>query len=432
MKKTTYLLIGGGVSSARAVESIRQLDRSGSITLVSRERELPYDRPPLSKELLRGEIRARDIRCKPRRYYWRNRVRFYAGRSVERLDPGGSARVAYLSDGTEIAFEKCLIATGAEPVRLAAPGSDLSGIHTLRTLRDLRALRADIDAAIAGGRTGTPVVIIGAGFIGMEAAASLTSLGLSVTVVEREEQAWPGFADRATADRIAEYLRDRGVSFRFGETVTAFGGAPREKAGTGAMAVSTVTTSSGELPCAFVCLAVGVTPNVALGEAAGLAVDDGIVVDETMRARFTDGRPAEGVYAAGDIARYPDPYFGESRRVEHYGQAEYTGLLAGMNMTGANRPYDLLTYVWSDLFDLHIEFAGSSAAAEKVLVRGSLEEHRFVSLYLSKGRLLAFLAVNWQEAEFGPLRFMIQQRTDLSEREGTLLDVEHPLAVLLG
>ena len=440
MIRTTYLLIGGGVSSARAVESIRQTDRAGTITLVGREPELPYDRPPLSKELLRAEVRGRSIRCKPRRYFRRQSVSLYLGRTVERLTLDSAPRVADLSDGTKIAFEKCLIATGAEPARLPVTGSDLEGIHLLRTVADMRAIVSDTRAALRKQRARPPVIVIGAGFIGMELAASLTTLGLAVTVVEKEWQAWPGFADAETARIAADHLTSHGVTLLFGETVTEFragrhagrAGAVRLRSKVSADRVASVRTASGkELQCSMVCVAVGVRPNVALAEAAGLEVSDGVVVDRTLEARFANGNPAHGVYAAGDIARYPDPYFSRGRRVEHFGQAEYTGLLAGMNMAGASRPYDLLTYVWSDLFDMHIECAGLPGTAERTLVRGATADNRFVTLSLSGGKIVGFLAVNWPEAEFGPLRFLIQQGTDITGREELLLDSTRPLAPLM-
>ncbi len=424
--RTTYLLIGGGLASARAVESIRQADKRGRICLVGRERELPYDRPPLSKELLRGELREREIRCRPRSFYLRNRVRLLLGRSVEHLDLRTSPGTARLSDGAEIRFEKCLIATGAAPRRLPVPGNELEGIHLLRTLADMRSLSADAARASKSGVNGRTAVVVGAGFIGMEAAASLTSLGFSVTVIEKQEQIWPGFADRETAEHVARFQEFHGITIHFGETVAEF------RAGADASRVASVVTGSGrELAAALVCVAVGVTPNVKLAEEAGLEVADGIVVNDRLEARPVRAGTAGAVFAAGDVARYPDPYFSRSRRVEHYGQAEYTGLLAGMNMAGSQRPYDLLTYVWSDLFDMHIEFAGCPGIADSHLTRGKAEEGRFVTIYLSGGRITAFLAVNWPESDFGPLRYLIQQGTDLSGRHGQLADGSTPLATLL-
>lgn len=424
--KTTYLLIGGGLASARAVESIRQADRRGRICIVGREPELPYDRPPLSKELLRAELRDRDIRCKPRSFYVKKRVRLLLGRSVERLDLETSPRIAHLSNGTEISFDKCLIATGAEPRRLPVPGNELDGVHLLRTLADLRSLAADARKALSSGGPKPAAVVVGAGFIGMEAAASLTTLGFAVTVIEKQEQIWPGFADGQTAARVARFQESHGISIHFAETVAEF------RSGLDASRVSAVVTGSGrELACDLVCVAVGVTPNTKLAQDAGLEVADGIVVNDRLEARLAGVGIAEGVYAAGDVARYPDPYFSRSRRVEHYGQAEYTGLLAGMNMAGSKRPYDLLTYVWSDLFDMHVEFAGCPGIADRRIARGSADEGKFLMIYLSKGHVAAFLAINWPESDFGPLRYLIQQGTDLSGREQQLADAATPLATLL-
>ncbi len=426
MKNARYLIIGAGVSAARAVESIRQTDSRGTIVLVGQEPELPYDRPPLSKELLRGEISADSIRCKPRRYYRKNRVRLLLGKSVESIDLASVPRTARLSDGGKIPFEKCLIATGAEPRRLPVPGNDLDGVHYLRTLSDARRLALGAAAALRQRTAGAGAVVVGAGFVGMETASSLSRLGLPVTIIEQRDQVWPGFADRETAQRITRFQEAHGISILLGETVKEI-----RPAGDATVAGSVVTSSGIAVPCSLVCIAVGVTPNVRVAEEADLLIDDGVVVDLQMRARHKGGEPAEGVFAAGDIARYPDPYFSRLRRVEHYGQAEYTGLLAGANMAGAERSYDLLTYVWSDLFDAHIEFAGDSSSGDQHLLRDVTAENRFVTLTLEKGRLVAFFALNWPEADFGPLRFMIQHRIDLSGKEERLTDPGQPLSALL-
>jgi NADPH-dependent 2,4-dienoyl-CoA reductase/sulfur reductase-like enzyme len=202
----------------------------------------------------------------------------------------------------------------------------------------------------------------------MEVAASLTQRGVQVTVIEAQPHIWARFADATLAGFFQDYCIQNGVTFYTDEMVTEIRGHDRP---------SSVTTRSGkELPCDFVCIGVGIVPNVELARQAGLKVDNGVVVNEHLRSSHPD------IYAAGDVANYQDPVFGKRRRVEHWGHAEYCGQLAGQNMAGAYNTYDLVTYVWSDIFDLHLEFAGDETEHDQVLLRGRFEDKSFIVLYL--------------------------------------------------
>lgn len=399
MKFIPYLLIGGGLACGQAAKQLRASDPEGGIVLVGEEPYLPYDRPPLSKEFLRGEKPRNELFFDPESFFRDRRIDLQLGVSVQRLDL--SSKTATLANGEVFAFEKALIATGGRPIRLKIPGSDWPGVHYLRTLDDAAAI-----AAQAG--PGKRAVIIGAGFIGMEVAASLTQRGVQVTVVEAHPRIWPRFIDASLAGFFQDYCIQKGVAFQINETVVEIQGKGR--------AWAVITKSGKELPCDFVCIGVGIVPNVELAREAGLDVNNGVVVNEYLQSSHPD------VYAAGDVANYPDPVFGKRRRVEHWGHAEYGGQLAGQNMAGVRNAYDLLTYVWSDIFDLRLQFAGDESEHDQVLLRGRLQDNPFTALYLKQNVLVAYVAVNTKSKEFPFFQRLIRQKKDLVGMEGRLQD----------
>jgi NADPH-dependent 2,4-dienoyl-CoA reductase/sulfur reductase-like enzyme len=409
MKETKYLLIGGGLTSSQAAKEIRDADPDGPILLVGEEPHVPYDRPPLSKEFLRGEKAREELFFDPESSFREQRIDLALGTRVDALDP--AARQATLSSGERVAFGKALLATGGSPIRLELPGAGLPGVHTLRTIDDSEAIAK-------GAAPGARVAIVGAGFIGLEVAASLTRRGAHVTVIEVHPRIWPRFADAGLASFIQRRCEAEGVTFLLGETVAAFRGAAGRVAG--------VALESGkELACELAIVGVGITPNVALARDAGLAVENGVVVNERLQTSHPD------VYAAGDIANYPDPIAGRRRRVEHWGHAEYCGQVAGANMAGGDRRYDLVTYVWSDLFDLHLEFAGDESESDETLFRGKLEDAAFLQLHLRKGALTAYFAINASARDFPVLQKLIRTRKDLSGRKKELADPAFALRGLL-
>lgn len=399
MKSTKHLLIGGGLACGQAAKQLREVDPDSSIALVGEEPYVPYDRPPLSKEFLREEKPRDTLFFDPEPYFHEQGIDLVLGVAVRQLDL--ASKTATLVDGDTIAFEKALIATGGRPVRLKVPGGDLPGVHYLRTLDDSAAIAAE------AGR-GKRAVLIGAGFIGMEVAASLTQRGVHVTVIEAQPHIWPRFADATLAGFFQDYCAQRGVTFLTNDLVTEIRGKSRPTA--------VITRSGKELPCDFVCVAVGIVPNVELGREAGLTVENGVVVNEYLQSSHPD------VYAAGDVANYVDPVFGKRRRVEHWGHAEYCGQLAGQNMAGARNRYDLLTYVWSDIFDLHLEFAGDESEQDQVLLRGRFEDRSFTVLYLKQHALTAYFAINTGAKEFPALQRLIRTKKDLTGKEAQLRD----------
>lgn len=404
-----YLLIGGGLASAEAAKAIRKNDKTGDITLVGGETHLPYDRPPLTKEFMRGEKTVDKLPFYPPEFYKENGVKTVLGVRAQSIDM--KAKSASLSNGERMTFEKLLLATGGTPVRLQVPGAELQGVHYLRTIDDCLKIQEDA-------KEGRRAVMIGAGFIGMEAASSLTKRGVKVTVIEAEAHLWPRFANEAIAGYFQKYCEGQGVSFQTGEPVTQIKGTRR---------VSSVVLRSGkEIPCDFVCVAIGIRPNVEIAQAAGLRVDNGVVVDDHLKVANQD------VYAAGDIANYPDPIFGSRRRVEHWGQAEYTGQVAGENMGGGDVKYDLLTYVWSEIFDLHLEFAGDESKHDKMVLRGSFDQNAFIAFYLLEGKMRAYFSVGTDKKEFPLFEQAIREKKDLSKSLQRLQDVKADLKAALG
>lgn len=408
MKSTKYLLIGGGLASNRAAKQIRKADANGSITLIGEEPYVPYDRPPLSKEFLRGEKPKEAILLDPEQYFRDHDIDLVLGVAVQQIDLANKRAV--LANGETVAFEKALIATGGRPVRLKLPGSDLPGVHYLRTLDDSATIRA-------GASPGKRAVLIGAGFIGMEVAASLTQQGVQVTVVEVQPHIWARFADATLAGFFQEYCADKGVTFHTNEMVTEIRGTDSPAA--------VFTRSGKEIPCDFVCIAVGIVPNVELARQAGLEVDNGVVVNEYLQTSHPD------VYAAGDVANYLDPVFGKRRRVEHWGHAEYCGMLAAQNMAGAHKTYDLLTYVWSDIFGLHLQFAGDETEYDQVLLRGRFADKSFTVLFLKQQVLTAYFAVNTGAKDFLALQRLIRGKRDVRGKEPQLQDPAVPVKSLL-
>jgi 3-phenylpropionate/trans-cinnamate dioxygenase ferredoxin reductase component len=401
---TTYLLIGAGLTSNQAAKELRQNDPDATITMVGDEPYVPYDRPPLSKEFMRGEKTLDQLFFDPEEYYRRQQIGLVLGTPVQRLDAVN--KVAFLNDGKTIRFKKALLATGGRPFHLSLPGTDLRGVHYLRTLDDAARISADA-------HKGWRAVLIGGGFIGMELAASLTMRGLHVTVIEIADHIWARFADATLAHAIQQYCEKKGVSFQTGDRVVEICGDGRP---------AFVKTASGrQIPCELVCIGAGIVPNLDLAEGAGLLVDNGIVVNEHLQTSNVD------IYAGGDVANYWDPLFGKQRRVEHWGHAEYCGQLAGQNMGGAHNPYDLLTYVWSDIFDLHLEFAGDESEHDEILLRGRIEDKSFMVLYLKQQLLTAYFAVNPSGKDLPVLQSLIRKKKNLSAKTAEL---QNPLVSL--
>lgn len=415
MKHYTYLVAGGGLAAARAIEGIREVDHRGSIILVGEEPHLPYDRPPLSKAALSSGVSPKEIAIHSRWYYLKARSRLKRAVAVTSLDLEGPSPTARLSNGEEFRFDRAIIATGARPRPLPVAGSELPGFEFLRNVDDALRIRSRL---LAGGEgAGRRVVIIGAGFIGLEAAASLASLGTEVTVLEQASSVWPTVAPESVAAFLQEYLVSLGVRIEFGARVEGFRGGKRLE--------EVVLSSGASIAADLVLLAVGVVPNEEIAREAGVPCDNGILVDEYLHSSV------ETIWAAGDVASVPDPYGDSRRRFEHYGSAEATGYLAGKNAAGAGEPFTMVPYVWSDIGEHRVDVVGNEQIRDETILRGEPATGRFFVLSLRGKKLVSFFSVNGGDADRSALQLLIKQRVDLSEVLGALTDETVPLQQLV-
>ena len=373
-----YLLIGGGLASASCARWLREKGADGSILVVGREADLPYNRPPCSKGYLRGGQKREEVLFKPAEWYAEQEIEVLTRCSAMKLDP--AARTAKLSTREEVGFEHALVATGAGVRRLNVPGSELEGIHYLRTLGNADAIRADA--------AGKRVVLIGGSYIGTEVAASLTELGSSCTIAMLE----PVVLSRTFGERAGRFFHERltehGITIHGGEELDRFEGADGR--------VSTVVMRSGlTLAADAVVIGAGAVPDVMLARGAGLELGDGGGV--RVDARLATSAP--GIYAAGDTAEYESVvHDGRRIRVEHEDVALTQGRVAALNMLGAETPYDVVPYFYSDLSDwASLEYVGPAFDWDEEVVRGTIDEGAFSIWYLQQGRVAAALSVGRSE-----------------------------------
>lgn len=367
----TIVIIGANLAGGSAAATLREEGFDGDVILVGDEPEPPYERPPLSKEYLRGEMTFEKTLVRPRAFYDENRIEALFGVRATGID--SAARVVELEGGRRLRFGKVLIATGGRNRRPPIPGLDLEGVHDLRTLADANAIRAEIAA-------GRRAVVVGMGFIGSEVAASLRQCGVDVVAIE--PSATPLF--RVLGGEVGQVLgavhRDRGVETVFEDSVAAFEGTTR---------VERIVTKRGRrIDCDFAVVGVGIDPVTDLGATAGVRLENGIVVDEYCRTN------RDGVYAAGDVANHFHPIFGRHIRVEHWQHALKQGAAAARSMLGRREPYDEIHWFWSDQYDANLQYAGFHTTWDQLVIRGSLGERRFVGFYLRDGRVDAVLAFN--------------------------------------
>lgn len=409
MREFDYVIVGGGLSAASAVDGIRERDEHGTIVLLAGEEEPPYHRPPLSKEYLQNPDAGRDLlHVKPENWFEEEvGVELLKGVRVISLDP--KQMVVTTAGGEQFRGERILLATGGSPRSLPIPGADLQGVHTLRTVEDSEALRREAAEAEAA-------VLIGSGFIGMELAASFTRYDVRSTVVEVEDRVWPTMLPPRLSEFVRRHFEERGVTFRLGTRVTELRGSDRVE--------SAVLEDGEEIPCQLVVVGVGIEPDIGLAADAGLAVSDGVVVD-----RY--GETSHGyIYASGDVARYPDPIFGDSARVEHWDHARAHGKSVGRNMAGAREPYDHLSYFFSDVFDLSLNVYGRPAEAEEVIVRGELAPERSLAFCAAGGRLSAAILINANDA-MERCRELVRRRPPLEAVERELQNPDIELGALV-
>jgi 3-phenylpropionate/trans-cinnamate dioxygenase ferredoxin reductase subunit len=370
MPDRTFVIAGASLAGAKAAETLREEGFDGRVVLIGDEPERPYERPPLSKEYLRGEADSKPY-VHDASFYAEHDIELRTATNVERIDPAASQ--VHLAGGESLAFDRLLLATGARPRRLSLPGAELDGVMYLRAVEDSDAIRRRIDA---GGR----LVTIGAGWIGAEVAASARQRGCDVTILEMTELP----LERVLGPELGAFYRDvhadNGVRFVGGAAVEAIEGDGRAEA---------VRLADGRrFEADFVVAGIGVEPRVELGAAAGLAIDNGVVCDERLRTS------AENVYAAGDIANAMHPLYGARLRVEHWANALNQGPHAARTMLGSEAPYDQVPYFFSDQYDVGMEYAGYAAEWDEVVFRGDPASREFIAFWLKDERVMAGMNVN--------------------------------------
>ncbi|MGH9284057.1 MAG: NAD(P)/FAD-dependent oxidoreductase [Acidimicrobiales bacterium] len=367
----TFVIVGASLAGANAAQALRSEGFDGRVILVGEEAERPYERPPLSKEHLRGQDEPGSIFVHPEAFYAEQGIELRSSTRVAALHPGD--RRVETADGEAIGYDRLLLATGAQPRRMDVPGSDLGGIHYLRTVQDSDRLRAALAPA-------SRLAVVGAGWIGSEVAASARQLGVEVVLID--PMATP--LERALGPEVGAVYRDlharHGVELHPNTSVGAF---------VGNHSVEGVRTADGDVfDVDLVVAGIGVEPRTGLAATAGLALDNGIAVDEYLQTS------APGIYAAGDVAAAWHPGLGRRIRVEHWANAVNQGIVAAKNMLGAATVYDRVPYFFSDQYDLGMEYAGYTTSWDEVVFRGDPATGEFIAFWLGDGRVLAGMNAN--------------------------------------
>lgn len=403
-KQVDFLLVGGGMASAHCAAELRRLGADGEILLVGREPHVPYERPPLSKEYLRGEATEADAEVHPESWYGENDVELRTSTNVLGFD--AKARTAKLQGGDEVSFEKALLATGARVNILRVDGAQLDGIHYLRALANSDSIREDAESA-------DHVVLIGGSYIGTEVAASLTAKGSKCTIVMMEDVALSKVFGEEPGRFFHELLESKGVEIVGGETLDSFLGDGR---------VSAVRTESGrEIECDCVVVGAGVHPEAMLAERGGLEVENGVVCDATLQSSV------EGIYAAGDCCNYESAIHGERLRIEHWDVAMQQGQAAAGNLLGAGEEYRVVPYFFSDLADWSsLEYVGPAYDWDEIVWRGDRDSGQFMAWYLKGGKVAGALSVDRSE-DLGHARRLLETGADVSDAKDQLGDPDSDL-----
>lgn len=403
-----YILVGGGPTTVWAAQNIRANDDAGTILLIADEPHPPYDRPPLSKSfLIDDSSKPDDAYTKYDDFYPKNRVELRTATRVTALDR--AAQTVTIADGKVYQYGKLLLATGARPKALSVPGADRTGVFLLRHIEDSEAIRQALQAS-------RKLVVVGAGYIGMEAAAAARERGLEVTVVEPKGHPWSRFADAKLGGFLQRYYEGKGVQFLFNEEVTAF------ESDTAEGIVKTVVTKSGQrLPADCVVVGIGVTLNTELAKEAGLEVDpaEGVLVDEYLQTSDPN------IWAAGDIACFTDVAMQKRRHIEHHLNAKWQGQAVGKVMAGVKEPYDQVPYFFSDEFDIHMILRGDPQASTTTLFSGDVDGAEFIQYGCNEeGVLKCGVAFSHEEKLLDPisdkLEALIRAKVNLKGREAEI------------
>ncbi len=396
------VILGAGHAAGQAAASLRQGGYEGEIVIIGDEPHIPYQRPPLSKAYLSGEVELDRVHLRPEKFYQDKNITLRLNVRASAID--AAAKTVSTDAGETIGYEKLLIATGGRPRKLGIPGSDLAGIHYLRTISDVDGIRNEMTAD-------SRMVIVGGGYIGLEVASVAVKAGLEVHILEMEER----ILQRVTTPEMSAYYQDlhesRGVHIHTGTGVTGFSGDGQ---------VQAVQCGDQEFPADIVIVGIGIIPNVEVAEAAGIQCDNGIVVDEGCRTSAAD------VFAAGDCTNHPNPLLNRRLRLESVPNAMEQARVAAANMCGADKTYASIPWFWSDQYELKLQMVGFSSDGDTQVLRGSKADNQFAVFYLKDGAVVAADAVN------SPKEFMIcKQLIGKPVDEKRLADPETDLKELL-
>jgi 3-phenylpropionate/trans-cinnamate dioxygenase ferredoxin reductase subunit len=402
-----YVLVGGGLACVWAAQSIREHDKEGKLTIIGEEPFPPYDRPPLSKNLLTDdEMTQDDPYSKLDEFYPNNGIELHTATRVMRLDR--ITRTLLLDDGHTIGYDRLLLATGARPRPLDTPGADRTGVFLLRRLDEALAIRNAL-------KNSRRAVIVGAGYIGMEVAAGARTRGLDVTVVEMANQPWPKFASEKLGAFMRSYYEKQGVRFHLGDSVVSI-----EGEGDSGPVGAVVTRNGARIPADVVIAGLGVEPNVELARDAGLEIGDegGVRADDFLRTSDPN------IWAAGDVAQFKDAAMGKEWRLEHFLNAKWQGQAVGAIMTGEGGAYNRVPYFFSDEFDIHMILRGDKSSGRRSVVAGDIDGAEFTELYVDdSSRLTMGIGISRDEkhldAVSDTLERLILARAIINEQEVT-------------
>ncbi len=395
-----FVIIGGGAAGDSAAASLRDHGFGGDIVMISGDDRLPYDRTILNKTYLRGMADENQLPLRSMDFYEDRNIRLMLKTDATGIDHG--AGTVSVSDGNDIGYDRLLIATGGRPRMLDIPGAELDNIHTLRSF-------GDAEAFLEAAEHAEHVLIAGAGFIGLESAFSLTDRGCAVTVVAPEELPFGPLFGEETGELFLRLHMERGVRFRLGHTVKAFDGDTRVDAA--------ILDDDEEIPVDMVLVAIGIAPNTDFCDGVKKGDDGSIVVDNRLSA-------GNGIYAAGDVARFPDHVTGAPIRIEHWRTAQQLGALAGRNMLGENAPFDGVPFFWSSQLGLHFRYTGHAETWDRIHVDGDIMRKDFAAYYEKDGVITAVSAIN-RDRQMAAARELLRRRAmpDIAELKKASMDI---------
>jgi 3-phenylpropionate/trans-cinnamate dioxygenase ferredoxin reductase subunit len=403
------VIVGAGTAAGECAIRLRQSGYTAPITMLGAEPDLPYNRPPLSKAYLAGEIDRDALLIRPATTYASADIAFEAGATVTAIDR--AAHAITLADATTRPYATLVLATGGHARKLACPGATLDGVYYLRTIADVEALRAVFTS-------GARLVIIGGGYIGLEVAAVAVKRGLAVTVIEAAPRLLARVAGVGLSEFYEQAHREAGVQIHTSATVRALFASPAAPARVGGVDLA----DGSRIPADFVLAGIGLIPNTELAEHAGLSVENGIWVDAWCRTNDPN------IYAIGDCSNHPSPFLGRRARLESVPNALEQGRIAALSIAGKPEPYDAVPWFWSDQYDLKLQAVGLSEGYDQAICRGDMQERRFVLFYLRDGALIAADAVN-RPADFLAARRLVAARA--RPNPAALADPNTPLKSLI-